>query len=100
MGIAQNVQKNSLLLLKKKRNKTIHKVFEVGNRKINLLKIISFLMSMRQYECSSCGKLIAPGENAVNFPCPKCADVRIWRCERCRMFARSYNCPKCGFTGP
>ena len=57
-------------------------------------------MSYKQESCTSCGNLIAPGENAVHFPCPNCQDVFLWRCERCRRFARAYNCPKCGFEGP
>ena len=41
-----------------------------------------------------------PKEKAVKFPCPSCGEFTMWRCERCRVFGRSYKCPKCGFTGP
>ena len=57
-------------------------------------------MSYDQQVCNGCGKLIAPYENGVSFPCPNCADIQIYRCERCRTFARNYTCPKCQFTGP
>ncbi|MHA1585432.1 MAG: zinc finger domain-containing protein [Promethearchaeota archaeon] len=58
------------------------------------------MSNYQQEKCTSCGKLIQPGENAVHFACPSCGDVLIWRCERCRRFARSYKCPNCGFEGP
>ena len=57
-------------------------------------------MSYKQNQCNGCGKLIKPVEDAVQFICPSCQDVLIWRCEQCRTFARTYNCPKCGFEGP
>ncbi|MCF2139277.1 MAG: zinc finger domain-containing protein [Candidatus Lokiarchaeota archaeon] len=57
-------------------------------------------MSYNQESCTSCGKMIQPNENAVHFACPNCGDVLLWRCERCRRFARPYKCPKCGFEGP
>jgi predicted RNA-binding Zn-ribbon protein involved in translation (DUF1610 family) len=50
--------------------------------------------------CNWCGKIIAPGEQAIKFPCPGCGEVVIWRCEKCRLFGRSYKCPKCGTKGP
>jgi len=50
--------------------------------------------------CISCGKPIVTFENAAHFYCPNCGEVLIWRCEKCRVFARKYKCPKCGFTGP
>ncbi|MCW4032411.1 MAG: zinc finger domain-containing protein [Candidatus Bathyarchaeota archaeon] len=50
--------------------------------------------------CNWCGKIIAPGERAIKFPCPGCGEVVIWRCEKCRLFGRSYKCPKCGIKGP
>lgn len=50
--------------------------------------------------CTSCGKPIVPGEASVNFPCPNCGKVKIWRCEICRELARPYTCPSCGFEGP
>lgn len=58
------------------------------------------LLSLEPPICSSCGKIIAPGEAAVRFSCPNCGEVIIWRCERCRKFSRIYKCPKCGFEGP
>jgi len=57
-------------------------------------------LSLEPPICSSCGKIIAPGEAAVRFSCPNCGEVIIWRCERCRKFSRIYKCPKCGFEGP
>ena len=50
--------------------------------------------------CNWCGKIIAPGERSMKFPCPSCGEVVIWRCEKCRLFGRSYKCPKCGMKGP
>jgi predicted RNA-binding Zn-ribbon protein involved in translation (DUF1610 family) len=50
--------------------------------------------------CIWCGRTVTPGENAVKLPCPSCGEFEIWRCERCRLFGRSYKCPKCGFVGP
>ncbi|MBY8980839.1 MAG: DUF1610 domain-containing protein [Candidatus Lokiarchaeota archaeon] len=50
--------------------------------------------------CFSCGRPIAPFEGAVNFPCPQCGDVTIWRCERCRTMGNQYTCLKCAFQGP
>ena len=60
-------------------------------------------MSEKMYKppvCSSCGKVITTFEKATKFYCPNCGEVLIWRCEKCRKFARPYTCPKCGFTGP
>ena len=51
-------------------------------------------------KCTSCGKLILPKELSSKFPCPNCGEAIIWRCEKCRLFVRSYTCPRCGFTGP
>ncbi len=50
--------------------------------------------------CTSCGKTITVFENAAKFYCPNCGEVLIWRCEKCRVLARPYVCPKCGFKGP
>ncbi|NVM54066.1 MAG: DUF1610 domain-containing protein [Candidatus Helarchaeota archaeon] len=50
--------------------------------------------------CASCGKIMIPREFAVKFSCPNCSNVTIWRCERCRQFARFYKCSKCDFEGP
>jgi predicted RNA-binding Zn-ribbon protein involved in translation (DUF1610 family) len=50
--------------------------------------------------CISCSKKITPGEKAVKFQCPNCGQVTIWRCEKCRLFGREYQCPGCGFKGP
>ncbi len=50
--------------------------------------------------CNWCGKIITPGDKAVKFNCPSCGDVVIWRCEKCRLFGRSFKCPKCGTSGP
>ncbi len=50
--------------------------------------------------CSSCGRVIPPGEKAVKFYCPNCGAVLIWRCKKCRDLAIPYKCPNCGFEGP
>jgi len=50
--------------------------------------------------CISCGKKIASEEKVIRFSCPNCGAVVIWRCEKCRLFSRVYQCPKCGFVGP
>ncbi|MCK4243739.1 DUF1610 domain-containing protein [Candidatus Bathyarchaeota archaeon] len=50
--------------------------------------------------CISCGHNIVVDEKAVKFSCPSCGEILMWRCERCRLFGRTYKCPKCGFTGP
>jgi len=50
--------------------------------------------------CSSCGKVIPPGEKAVKFYCPNCGTILIWRCKKCRDLAIPYKCPNCGFEGP
>ncbi|MHA1730531.1 MAG: zinc finger domain-containing protein [Promethearchaeota archaeon] len=57
-------------------------------------------MSFAQNKCTSCGKLIAPGENAVYFKCPACGSVTISRCERCRQIGMPYRCVKCNWEGP
>lgn len=60
-------------------------------------------MSNTEYkknQCYGCGRPIAPFEGAVHFPCPKCGDVIIWRCERCREMGKTYRCLKCDFVGP
>jgi len=50
--------------------------------------------------CTSCGKIIAPGEKAVAFVCPNCGQAIIWRCSKCRAQGTPYVCPNCGFKGP
>jgi predicted RNA-binding Zn-ribbon protein involved in translation (DUF1610 family) len=50
--------------------------------------------------CSSCGRIIHPGERAVAFYCPNCGKALIWRCARCRRQGTPYKCPYCGFEGP
>jgi len=50
--------------------------------------------------CSACGGPIAPGERAVSHPCPKCGEVVITRCQKCRRLGNRYQCPNCGFIGP
>jgi Zn-ribbon RNA-binding protein len=50
--------------------------------------------------CTSCNRPVTPGERAVNFPCPNCHEVLIWRCQKCRKFTRRYKCSNCGFEGP
>ncbi|MBX5326279.1 MAG: zinc finger domain-containing protein [Candidatus Bathyarchaeia archaeon] len=50
--------------------------------------------------CTSCNRVISPGQEATKFSCPSCGEIVIWRCNRCRKFGRPYQCPKCGFTGP
>ncbi|MEM3046562.1 MAG: zinc finger domain-containing protein [Candidatus Bathyarchaeia archaeon] len=55
---------------------------------------------MKMPNCFWCGRMIAPAEKAVKFPCPSCGKIVIWRCERCRNLGRPYKCPSCGFMGP
>ena len=50
--------------------------------------------------CTSCNRIISPGQEATKFSCPNCGEIMLWRCHRCRKFGRPYKCPKCGFTGP
>ncbi|WXG45567.1 MAG: zinc finger domain-containing protein [Candidatus Atabeyarchaeum deiterrae] len=50
--------------------------------------------------CTSCGRFIQPGDQAVHFTCPNCGEVVIWRCGKCRKFGNTYRCAKCSFTGP
>jgi len=50
--------------------------------------------------CSSCGRIIHPGEKATVFYCPNCGKAIIWRCQRCRRQGTPYKCPYCGFEGP
>ncbi|MDH5461971.1 MAG: zinc finger domain-containing protein [Candidatus Bathyarchaeota archaeon] len=50
--------------------------------------------------CTSCHKIIPPKTRATKFQCPNCGEITIWRCQKCRKFARPYRCPKCGFVGP
>jgi len=57
-------------------------------------------VSVAMPACTSCHRLIPPGMESTKFLCPSCGEIQIWRCARCRNFARSYRCPKCGFTGP
>jgi len=51
-------------------------------------------------KCTSCGKRIEAEDFWVEFPCPKCGKEQIIRCEKCKRMSNSYQCPKCGFTGP
>ena len=51
-------------------------------------------------KCTSCGTDVRARENFVVFPCPKCGEAMIVRCERCKAIGRKYVCPKCGFVGP
>jgi len=50
--------------------------------------------------CNWCHKPIIPKEKSVNFPCPNCGKVIIWRCGKCRKMGQPYVCPACGFKGP
>ncbi|MEB3764980.1 MAG: zinc finger domain-containing protein [Desulfurococcales archaeon] len=50
--------------------------------------------------CTSCGRIVAPGEKAVAFLCPNCGQAVIWRCSKCRAQGTQYKCPNCGFIGP
>jgi len=50
--------------------------------------------------CSSCRKEIPPKVRYVMFTCPKCSQVTLYRCPRCRRTSNRYICPGCGFTGP
>ncbi|MAH22011.1 MAG: RNA-binding protein [Thaumarchaeota archaeon] len=60
-------------------------------------------MSQKQVQlplCTSCNRPIMPGEKAAKFSCPQCGGLVIWRCEKCRTFARLYRCINCSFEGP
>ncbi len=61
---------------------------------------MSFEIEYEPQKCISCNKNILYFESSVYFPCPSCGEVIIWRCEKCRRFAREYTCPNCGFKGP
>jgi len=50
--------------------------------------------------CSSCHRLMEPGEHGVEFMCPNCGRAVIRRCKRCRQLGIPYECPNCGFRGP
>ncbi len=50
--------------------------------------------------CSCCHRHIRPNDKSVKFNCPNCGSVLIWRCESCRVAARSYLCESCNFKGP
>jgi len=50
--------------------------------------------------CSSCHRLMEPGEHGVEFMCPNCGKAVIRRCKRCRQLGIPYECPNCGFRGP
>ncbi|MEB3757617.1 MAG: zinc finger domain-containing protein [Desulfurococcales archaeon] len=50
--------------------------------------------------CTSCGRIIHPGDRATSFVCPNCGKIVIWRCARCRSLGVKYKCPVCGFEGP
>jgi len=49
--------------------------------------------------CNACGKQVRPGELSESFACPKCRNVRIWRCEGCKGKSKKYRCPECGYEG-
>ncbi|MHA1917800.1 MAG: zinc finger domain-containing protein [Candidatus Ranarchaeia archaeon] len=50
--------------------------------------------------CDCCGRTIQPTTDAVNFKCPSCGELTIWRCETCRKRGNNYTCRNCGFEGP
>jgi predicted RNA-binding Zn-ribbon protein involved in translation (DUF1610 family) len=50
--------------------------------------------------CSSCGGLVPPREDSVQFTCPSCGNLTLWRCQKCREFANTYTCAACNFKGP
>ncbi|MEA2090452.1 MAG: zinc finger domain-containing protein [Thermoproteota archaeon] len=50
--------------------------------------------------CTSCHHTIPPNTKATKFQCPKCGEITIWRCQKCRKFGHQYRCQKCGFQGP
>ncbi|MHA1313519.1 MAG: zinc finger domain-containing protein [Candidatus Helarchaeota archaeon] len=64
--------------------------FKHGSKKMSSIRI----------NCNGCSRLISPNERAVKFACPNCGKIIIWRCERCKIFARTYRCPNCNFLGP
>ncbi|WP_440059032.1 zinc finger domain-containing protein [Thermogladius sp. 4427co] len=50
--------------------------------------------------CSSCHRIMEPGEHGVEFLCPNCGKAYIRRCKKCRQLGVPYVCPNCGFRGP
>lgn len=50
--------------------------------------------------CSSCGMRLSEKHGNTFFKCPKCGEVEIGRCDRCRDQSVPYKCPNCGFCGP
>ena len=53
-----------------------------------------------ELRCDSCKKLVEAEKDWVKFPCPKCGEVEIIRCGKCKALEITYTCSKCGFTGP
>lgn len=51
-------------------------------------------------ECTTCGANLEAEDSFVVFPCPKCGEAMIARCDKCRKLKNEYECPECGFIGP
>lgn len=57
-------------------------------------------MADKELKCLSCGKRISNISGTVKFQCPSCGKYEMIRCKPCRVQARKYKCPECGFEGP
>ncbi|MBW6451125.1 MAG: DUF1610 domain-containing protein [DPANN group archaeon] len=51
-------------------------------------------------KCTTCNSEIFSGEHFSKFSCPKCDEVVICRCSKCKTLSNDYICKKCGFNGP
>ncbi|MBU5690141.1 MAG: zinc finger domain-containing protein [Candidatus Aenigmatarchaeota archaeon] len=50
--------------------------------------------------CTSCKVNLLGDTKFVQFKCPNCGEVDIFRCSKCRRLSNIYKCSKCGFEGP
>ncbi|MFH1663354.1 MAG: zinc finger domain-containing protein [archaeon] len=48
--------------------------------------------------CSSCNKEV--NFDFTEFPCPKCGNAKIIRCDHCKSTSKEYKCIECSFVGP
>ncbi len=53
-----------------------------------------------ELKCNSCGMNLIGEDDFVRFGCPKCNEVEIVRCRKCRRKKNTYRCKECGFEGP
>lgn len=67
----------------------------------NIISKLSYANIMVNHmKCTVCSANIIPGENYVEFVCPKCGEEKVIRCKKCKLTANEYTCKKCGFVGP